>query len=188
MKWKDVKGYEQFYQVSNAGLIRSKDRKVRCGNGFLIRKGKLLKPQPNSQGYLRICLSNGITKKYHFIHRLVACHFCFKPKGCDVVNHKDFNYKNNKAENLEWTTAYGNFRYSFDRGRFNYTEERRLKLKKSLVKKMGKPVKGENIQTGEIKRYESLNDCKYDGFQTSCVSQCCNGIRESHKGYRWWFE
>lgn len=82
----------------------------------------------------------------------------------------------------------GRFRYSFDRGRFNYTEERRLKLKNSLVKKMGKPVKGENIQTGDIKRYKCLNDCKYDGFLVSCVSQCCNGIMRSHKGYRWWFE
>lgn len=42
MKWTDIKGYEEFYQVSDTGLIRSKDRKVRCGNGFLIRKGKLL--------------------------------------------------------------------------------------------------------------------------------------------------
>ena len=91
MKWTDIKGYEQFYQVNDTGLIRSKDRKVRCGNGVLIRKGKLLKPQPNSRGYLRVCLSNGVVKKYHFVYRLVASHFCFKPKGCDVVNHKDFN-------------------------------------------------------------------------------------------------
>ena len=188
MKWTDIKGYEQFYQVSDAGLIRSKDRKVRCGNGVLIRKGKLLKPQANSRGYLRVCLSDGVVKKFHFVHRLVASHFCFKPKGCDVVNHKDFNYKNNKFENLEWTTTYGNFKYSFDRGRFDYTKERKLKLKNSLIEKTGKPIKGENIQTGDVKQYKCLNDCKYDGFQTSCVSQCCNGIRKSHKGYRWWFE
>lgn len=105
-----------------------------------------------------------------------------------MVNHKDFNYKNNKFENLEWTTTYGNFKYSFDRGRFDYTKERKLKLKNSLIEKTGKPIKGENIQTGDVKQYKCLNDCKYDGFQTSCVSQCCNGIRKSHKGYRWWFK
>lgn len=66
MKWTDIKGYEQFYQVSDTGLIRSKDRKVRCGNGVLIRKGKLLKPQANSRGYLRVCLSDGVVKKVSF--------------------------------------------------------------------------------------------------------------------------
>lgn len=48
---------------------------------------------------------------------------------------------------------------------------------------VGIPLNG-----GMILNYETVNSVKKDGFQASCVSQCCNGIRKAHKGYEWQFE
>ena len=174
--WKPVKGFEDFYEVSNYGHIRS------------LLRGKVLKPQINSTGYLRIVLSdrNG-NKKRFFVHRIVAGAFVENPQKLPVVNHKDFNTLNNHAENLEWTTVLGNTRYSIERGRFNRTPEWIAKLKASMDAKMAKSVIGTNIKTGETIIFKAINDCKKMGFQPSCVSGCCNGIRMKHKGYTWRF-
>jgi hypothetical protein len=186
--WKPIKDYEEFYEVSNYGRIRSKDRikKVPFGRSG-IQKGKVIKLQLNSRGYVRVVLSNQFGKKAFLVHRLVAAAFIENPDGLPVINHKDFNPLNNNADNLEWTTPLGNTRYSLDRGRFKRTPEWISKLKSSLDAKMGKPVIGTNINTGEIIFFNALNDCKKMGFQPSCVSNCCNGIRHHHLGFTWRF-
>ena len=186
--WKPIKDYEEFYEVSNYGRIRSKDRikKVPFGRSG-IQKGKVIKLQLNSRGYVRVVLSNQFGKKAFLVHRLVAAAFIENPNGLPVINHKDFNPLNNNADNLEWTTPLGNTRYSLDRGRFKRTPEWISKLKSSLDAKMGKPVIGTNINTGEIIFFNALNDCKKMGFQPSCVSNCCNGIRHHHLGFTWRF-
>lgn len=92
--WKDIKGYEGLYQISNYGRVWS------------IRKQKYLKGDKNSAGYLRVLLTakNGKTKR-EFIHRLVALAFIPNPENKPQVNHIDANIENNKAENLEWNTS-----------------------------------------------------------------------------------
>lgn len=99
--WKDIKGYEGLYQVSNYGRIKS-----------FIKDEKILSFCDNGNGYLYITLrKNGIRKNY-YIHRLVATYFLENPFNKNVVNHKDFNIKNNNADNLEWVTQYENVIYS----------------------------------------------------------------------------
>ena len=186
--WKPVKGFEEFYEVSNYGRVRSKDRERKVPFGRRgIQKGKVLKQNTNSKGYLRVPLTDGNCKKYYFVHSLVGEAFVENPNELPVINHKDFNPLNNHAENLEWTTNLGNTRYSLERGRFNRTPEWISKLKASLDAKMAKSVIGTNIKTGEIIIFKAINDCKKMGFQPSCVSNCCNGIRQKHKGYTWRF-
>ena len=42
-EWRDIKGYEGEYQVSNYGNVRSLTKKVRTKNGaYAIKKGKIL--------------------------------------------------------------------------------------------------------------------------------------------------
>ena len=69
-------------------------------DGNIINKhnGYILKGQPNSKGYLRICIG----KKFYFIHRLVAEKYIPNPNNKEQVNHKDGNKLNNSANNLEW--------------------------------------------------------------------------------------
>lgn len=186
--WKPIINYEGLYEVSNCGRVRSKDRICKCLDRNVKRRGKIIKPYPNSKGYLRVYLSdkNG-NKKNCFIHRLVAQTFIKNPKKLPVVNHKDFNPQNNNVENLEWTTFIGNIRYSIDCGRFIRTGDWKQKLKQSLDKKFGKSVIGTNIKDGKRIYFKALNDCTKAGFQPSCVSNCCNGKRNKHKGYTWRF-
>lgn len=185
--WRPVKGWESLYEVSNKGRVKSLDRTYRRKNGYVSYKGRVMKQQENNVGYLFVILKSGDRKQKAFIHRLVAMSFICKPAGENVVNHKDFNPKNNCVENLEWTTPGGNYHYSEDRGRFKRTELWRSNLKKTLDKVMGKPVIGESIVTGSLIFYNALNDCANDGFQPSCVSCCCNGKRKTHAGFKWRF-
>jgi len=45
-----------------------------------------------------------ILTKFHHVHRLVAFAFCPNERKVPIVNHKDGNKNNSKAENLEWVT------------------------------------------------------------------------------------
>lgn len=185
--WKDIKDYEELYQISNYGNIRSKDRKKRNNNGSMILKGKMLHPLPNSNGYLRIQLVSNMGKRERFfVHRLVALHFVpnDNPNINTVVNHIDSNYLNNRADNLEWTTMKGNSQHALKSGRMNRTVEWLQHLRESCEKN-GKSIIGTNIKTGEKIYFTCLNDCKNKGFQPSCVCYCCKGKQKAHKGYIW---
>ena len=96
--FKDIKGYEGLYQISNIGTIKS-------ARGFLT-------PTDNGNGYLIVGLSKGGKRKNFYIHRLVAEAFIDNPNNKTVVNHKDYNKKNNNANNLEWLTQKENIAYS----------------------------------------------------------------------------
>ena len=134
--WKDVIGYEELYEVSNLGKIRSKDRIVyQQNNGTLCKhlyNGKILKLKKEKNGYIRIRLSkNGkaITKS---LHRIVAETFIPHDKENNVVNHLDNNPSNNMVSNLEWTTYKGNMQYAAKQGRMKYHPENLKKAQESI--------------------------------------------------------
>ncbi len=117
--WKDINGYEGFYQVSNLGRIKSLDRYICKSNGVIqFKKGKIKVPKLNSDGYNVIALSKNGRNKTIAIHILVAKHFIANPKNLPEVNHKDFNRTNNVVDNLEWLTHQENIKYSADHNRY----------------------------------------------------------------------
>ena len=82
-KWKDIKGYEGIYQISNFGRVKSLQRTILSShNGSVYEKAvypRVLHPNSGPYGYLQVSLNkNGkcVTKK---IHRLVAEHFLPNP-------------------------------------------------------------------------------------------------------------
>ena len=102
--WKDVVGYEGYYQVSNLGRVRSLDRIV--SNGRKI-KGKILSTKVNTPPYYpRVSLSVNGKMKLVQVHRLVAQAFVYNPdpEHKTQVGHKDESRTNNRADNLEWVT------------------------------------------------------------------------------------
>lgn len=113
--WVDVNGFEKYYQVSNKGSVRSKDR-VTYGRNKSVRtvKGRVLTQEITRGGYCRVSLSvNGkIYRKS--VHRLVATSFISpQPLKEKQVNHIDSCKKNNRVENLEWVTPSQNKKHSY---------------------------------------------------------------------------
>ena len=101
--WKDIKGYEGHYQVSNLGRVKSLDIKyytnLKQGRTECVRKGMILKNQQGPK-YLQV----GLKRKTHTIHKLVMMAFIGdKPDGL-VIDHKDNNPLNNNLDNLAYTT------------------------------------------------------------------------------------
>lgn len=101
--WKDIPNYENLYQVSNYGRVRS------LHNRF--KNKTYLKGCKNSKGYLLVTLCKNHTQKAFNIHRLVAEAFIPNPNNLPCVNHIDENKINNIFTNLEWCTYQYNNTY-----------------------------------------------------------------------------
>lgn len=101
--WKDIEGFEGFYQVSNLGRVRSVDRVV-DRNGHLAHiQGKVLSPKV-AMPYLGVMLSKNGKAHPARVHRLVAAAFVDNPDNLPCVDHIDGNKTNNNAANLRWCT------------------------------------------------------------------------------------
>lgn len=108
--WRDIRGYEGLYQVSNLGQVRSFDREILHRGSIFLIKDKLLKAGI-SRNYYQVVLSKNSIRQSIRVHRLVAEAFIDSPNNYNYINHKDENKLNNKANNLEWCTPYYNTHY-----------------------------------------------------------------------------
>ena len=105
--WKDIKGYEGLYQISNYSNIIG--LKSRWGVRATPRK---VSQHKTRKGYMRCGLTKNNIHKCYMVHVLVYEAFNDKiPIGYEV-NHKDFNRSNNNINNLEIMTHADNIRYS----------------------------------------------------------------------------
>lgn len=107
-QWKDIRGYERFYQASSRGRIRSLDRTIHQTKGTTVyerlMRGKIIKPRLQNNGYLMVKLSMDGRMKLLTVHRLVLAAFTPATDESLIVNHKDGNKLNNDLINLEWVT------------------------------------------------------------------------------------
>lgn len=107
--WKDINGYEGIYQCSTYGNIRSLNRYVYEHNGKRqYRKGQMIIPRTNKNGYLQFALNKNGKRKMVYVHIIVAETFVQNLMNNNIVNHIDGNKLNNHVENLEWCSASDN--------------------------------------------------------------------------------
>jgi hypothetical protein len=134
--WKDIKGYEGLYQVSNFGNVKSMDNEINVLTRWgtytnRSKKGKILKLL-NNNGYRAVILSKHGKTKLELIHRLVGNAFIpnllYKPQ----INHKDCNKSNNVYTNLEWCTPSENGIHAGKNGLLNFSR----KYPKSMILKI----------------------------------------------------
>jgi NUMOD4 motif/HNH endonuclease len=108
--WKPVVGWEDRYQVSDRGRVRSIDHPVKLATrwgGTTIRwvKGKMLKPGATQGGYRQVQLTRVETRKQCLVSHLVLEAFvCLMPSPKHHAAHWDRNLDNNKLSNLRWAT------------------------------------------------------------------------------------
>lgn len=110
--WKDIKGLEGYYQVSNYGRVRSLDSFCIMKNGRPRRKkGKILKlgfSGAKGKQYLKVGF--GTKMKPKTVHRIVAETFLYRKSKDMVVDHINRDRFDNRIENLEWVTVLENCR------------------------------------------------------------------------------
>ena len=117
--WKDIQGYEGFYQISNLGNVKSLERVIDKGNGILQhRKERIMNKRESVDGYYVAKLNVNKKSKSIAIHILVARHFIDNPNNYPEVNHKDCNRRNNQVDNLEWCTHQQNVEHSKQLGHY----------------------------------------------------------------------
>lgn len=176
--WKDIKGYEGFYQVSNLGRVRSVDRWVNGNHincDFQFVKGKLRKLRKNKNGYWIVILRKNSSHKGFLVHRLVAEAFIPNPNSLPYINHKDENPENSVVDNLEWCTALYNLEYSD-------VPKRIAKFKFRRVIQFDKDM-------NEIRRWNSLKEAaKSINRAQQNISKCCRGKVDTCGGYKWRYE
>lgn len=116
--WLPVVGYELIYEVSDFGIIRTKER---ISNNQIARRRKIkpsriLSAYKRKDGYLDISLSKNGERKVCLIHRIVATAFLENSTGLPIVNHKDGNKSNNHISNLEWCDNIQNSAHAWQTG------------------------------------------------------------------------
>lgn len=177
--WKDVDGYEGYYQVSNFGMVRSVDRIVEIVSDHKISKqfvaGRVLKISTSNSGYCLVTLCKGNKTRHFLVHRLVAYAFIDKPTNKHWINHIDNNPKNNMVSNLEWCTPKENSCHA------------------STIGVLGAPQKQVwqiALDGQKIRLWDSATEAanffgKYK--RKSDISACCRNVRRTAFGYKWEF-
>lgn len=112
-EWRDIKGYEGYYQVSNLGKVRSVDRITKTNQGGVrFARGKEIKQRPTATSkYQYVDLHREGKVKHFSVHRLVAQAFVPNPDNLPQVNHINEDISDNRSENLEWCTQKYNNNY-----------------------------------------------------------------------------
>lgn len=177
-EWKDIKGYEGLYQVSNLGRVKSLERTVtrKDGRKRTIRE-RILKPTPDRGGYLLVSLSKGSGKSKVFkVHRLDCEAFHENPESKPCVNHIDENKINNAVSNLEWCTYEENINYG----------TRTVRSAKAIAKARSKPV-GQYTRGGVlVKVWQSTREVERQlGFFSGHISEVARGKLKTAYGYVW---
>lgn len=181
--WKDIKGYEGYYQISNLGRLRSLDRYIKfkkLGHTRLF-KGVILADVFDSKGYNINCIKINQVKKNVKIHRLVAKAFIPNPKNKPQVNHINEIKTDNRATNLEWCTAKENMNHG--------SIGKRISISNTNNEKTSKKVYQYTLDDKLVKTWLSTRDVSRNShFNHTGVSNAAIGRYKTHLGYKWSYD
>lgn len=153
--FKDIPGYEGYYQAGTDGTIRSVDKRVRQWSGTTqLKRGKVLSPATDKAGYRKVALSRHNKLMTYPVHRLVAMTHIPNPLGYKEINHKDGVKANNSAENLEWCDRSHNIKHAIKSGLLTYPvgDNHRRTLFKSSEHSAIKEMNESGLNAPEIAR------------------------------------
>lgn len=180
--WKQVKGYEELYEVSNYGRLKrlpykntnyTKGHKQTYSRSF---NGGIIKGSVCRNGYRRVTLTKDGVNKYFHVHRLVAEAFIPNPDNLPFVNHIDEIRTNNRADNLEWCSCQYNNTYKNARKRFA----------EAYIKNHSYPVKMFTISGEPVQTFPSIREAaKAVGVTSNTIYRAITKERKTAAGYIW---
>ncbi len=167
-EWKDIEGFEGYYQVSNYGRVKSFRKATRYG----AKNEYILKNAVANHGYCQVTLYTPSKREKHTVHRLVAKAFVPNPYNLPQINHKDENVLNNRADNLEWCTPKYNNSYGTARFRMAITKGQMI---------------DQFLPNGQfIARYACLSIAsKFSGVSKRVIAAQCRGEYQVSYNYLW---
>ena len=161
--WKPIPGYENDYEVSNLGNVKT----------LKYNKQHLLKPSTLKRGYQVVALYKNSKRKWFLIHRIVWIAFNGPiPKEYEI-NHKDENKLNNSLHNLELITPSENVNY----GTRNERVRQKLNKRVQMLDNNGNIIKT-FCSIKEASEYLGKKYCTH-------IGQCCQGKLKKACGYVW---
>lgn len=174
-KWKEVKGYEGRYIISNYGEVISLPRyKNNKSKLQYVEPKEILQYVNKNNGYIYVMLCKNGKQKNIRLHRLVAEAFIPNSENLLQINHIDGNKQNNKVNNLEWCNQSQNEIHAYKLG---------------LIKNRNKiKVRQYDLDDNFIKEFESMKEAsKETGVSISNISQCINNKKKQGYscGYIW---
>lgn len=169
--WKDIPNYENLYQVSNQGNVKS------------VCSSKMLKSSPNNCGYYKVELYKNKKSKVFYVHRLVAISFIPNPENKKQVNHIDGNKANNNVSNLEWCTASENQIHAINH---NLRERSPMIGRKGYMHPTSKKILQYDKSGNFIREWDCVSDAaKSLNIRSGCISNNLCQRTKSSKGYIW---
>lgn len=178
-QWREIKGYEGRYEVSDHGNVRSLLFYSTAREEYMTRKApRLLSQNTTHDGYKRVSLSKYREMKSITVHRLVAMAFLPNPNNYPAVNHKDEDATNNHVSNLEWCTNKYNSNYG--------TLPKRISERMRKNHYLARPVIQMSNDGEEIATYPSTREAaRQFGIRSENISRCCYGRYKHAAGYKW---
>lgn len=169
--WKPIAGYEDLYEVSSEGRVKSLVRFVNRKNGRKqFVKEKIIIQHDNGKGYCRVRLAKNGKNKAYAVHRLVAFSFIPNPKQLREVNHIDEDKSNNTVENLEWCDRVYNMNYGT------------IKSRSALANST--PIIQVDVDGKIIREWVSCAEAARQlGIHYQNIDQCVRGNIKQIKGY-----
>ena len=172
--WKDIKGFEGLYRVSNLGRVKSLERADARGHRV---KERILKTARDRYGYYQVVLcKNSIVKAYK-VHRLVWSAFNGQIPENIQVNHINEIKTDNRLENLNLMTCKENINWGTGIERSH---------NKQINGKCSKSVLQFTLDNILVKEYPSIKQAEREtGFAFQNISACCKGKHKQAYGYKW---
>jgi hypothetical protein len=171
-QWKDIKGYEGIYQVSNLGRVKTLSNNA-------SRKERIRKNKIDKRGYSVIILHKNKNRKNCNVHRLVAEAFIPNPENKPCIDHINTIRTDNRVENLRWCTQKENVNnpISLEKMKSSQLGSKHWKSK-SVIQFT---IEGEIVNIWE----SSMIIENTIGINNSLIWRCCHGKNETTHGFKW---